>query len=41
MDWEIRFPRGTETPKEVTIRWVTEFYPVEIPYRFEGIRIPD
>ena len=39
--WEITFSTGIEKPKRVVFRWATEIHRVEIPFRLEGVRLPD
>jgi len=39
--WEITFSTGIEKPKRVVFRWVSEIHRVQIPFRLEGVRLPD
>ena len=39
--WEYEFTSGIEDPRKISFRWVEEFHPVEIPFRLEGVRVPD
>ena len=39
--WEIVFSTGIEKPKRVVFRWVSEIHLVEIPFRLEGVRLPE
>jgi hypothetical protein len=39
--WEFEFTSGIENPRKITFKWVEEFHHVEIPFRLEGVRVPD
>jgi len=39
MSRRFTFP-AVEKPERVIVTWITEFHNVEIPFRFEGLRIP-
>jgi len=39
MSRRFTFP-AVEKPERVVVTWITEFHNVEIPFRFEGLRIP-
>jgi hypothetical protein len=40
-EWEIVFTGGIANPRKLTLQWVEEFHRVEIPFRLEGVRLPD
>jgi len=37
--WKYEFPSGIEEPRKLVLKWVEEFYRVEIPFRLEGVRL--
>jgi len=39
--WKYEFTSGIEEPRKLVLKWVEEFYRVEIPFRLEGVRLPD
>jgi hypothetical protein len=40
INWKYTFPAGIVDGDRVVLRWITEFHLVEIPFRFDGVRIP-
>jgi hypothetical protein len=39
--WDFVFTSGIEGPRRIAFRWSGELYRVEIPFRLEGVRLPD
>ncbi len=40
-EWEYVFTSGLESPSKAVVKWITEFHQVRIPFRLEGVRLPD
>ena len=40
-EWEVEFTSGIQEPRQVKFTWITEFHQVEVPFRFEGVRLPE
>ncbi|HKS16032.1 MAG TPA: hypothetical protein VJU16_01910 [Planctomycetota bacterium] len=40
-EWELEFTSGIENPRKISFRWVEEFHQLEIPFRLEGVRLPE
>jgi hypothetical protein len=38
---EFEFTSGIPEPKQLAFRWVAEFHKVELPFRLEGIKLPE
>jgi hypothetical protein len=38
---EFEFPKGIRNPQRLVFQWTTEFHVVELPFRFEGVRLPE
>lgn len=39
--WEFQFPKNLKKPDRIAFRWVAEMKQVEIPFRFEGVVLPN
>lgn len=39
--WDLTFTTGIEKPRRVIIPWIADFHRVQIPFRLEGVRLPD
>ena len=40
MKREFEFPKGIKDPQRIVFQWTTQFHVAEIPFRFEGVRLP-